>query len=113
MRGNCVSFNAAKYATEVSILREEFKSRFQDFRNHKTSIQIFELPFELHVQAVPEKFQIKLIYLQSREEMKSKFLNASVLKLFKLHLPKNDFPQLSRHSIHVGALFGSTYYNSQ
>jgi hypothetical protein len=31
-RAKSVLFNAAKYATEVGVLREEFKSRFQEFK---------------------------------------------------------------------------------
>jgi hypothetical protein len=56
-------------------LREEFKSRSQGFRKHETSFWIFASPFEVDVEAVPKKFQMELIELQSRGEMKSKFLN--------------------------------------
>jgi hypothetical protein len=66
-RAKSVSFNAAKNATEVGVLREEFKSRFQDFRKHETSFRIFASPFEVDVEAVPKKFQTELIQLQSRE----------------------------------------------
>jgi hypothetical protein len=77
-RAKSVSFNAAKYATEVGVLREEFKSRFQDYGKHKTSFRIFASPFEVNVEAVPVKFQMELIELQSREEIKSEFLNVSL-----------------------------------
>jgi hypothetical protein len=50
--------NAAKCATEVGVLREEFKYRLQDFRKHETSFRIFASLFEVDVEAVPEKFQI-------------------------------------------------------
>jgi hypothetical protein len=73
-RPKSVSFSAPKYATEVGTLREEFKSRFQDFTKHKTSFRIFASPFEVDVEAVPEKFQMRLIDCQSREEMKPKFV---------------------------------------
>jgi hypothetical protein len=56
-RAKSVSFNAAKCAIEVGVLREEFKSRFPDFRKHETSFQIFASPFELDVETVPKKFQ--------------------------------------------------------
>jgi hypothetical protein len=68
-------------------LREEFKSRFQDFRKYETSFLIFASPFEVDVEAEPEKFQMELIELQSREEMKSKFPNVSLLEFYKLHPP--------------------------
>jgi hypothetical protein len=89
-RAESVSFNAAKYATEVGVLKEEFKSRFQDFRKHETSFRMFTSLFKVYVEAVPEKFQMELIELQSREEIKSKFLNVSLLELFKLYLPENN-----------------------
>jgi hypothetical protein len=69
-RAKSVSSNAAKYANEVGVLREEFKSTFQDFRKQKTSFRIFTSPFEADVEAVPEKFQMEPIELQSREEIK-------------------------------------------
>jgi hypothetical protein len=94
-------------------LREEFISKFQDFRKHETSFRIFASPFEVYVEAVPEKFQTELIDLQSREEMKSKFLNVSLLEFYRLYLPKNNFPQLYRHAVCVIALFGSTYVCEQ
>jgi hypothetical protein len=58
---------------------------------------------------VPEKSQMELINLQSREEIKQKFMNVSLLKFCKLCLPKNNFPQLYRHDIRVSALFLNTY----
>jgi hypothetical protein len=69
-KAKSVSFNAAKYVTEVGGLREEFKSRFQDFKKHKTSFRMSASPFEVYAEAVPEKFQMELIELQSREEIK-------------------------------------------
>jgi hypothetical protein len=36
--------------------------------------------------------------IKSTEETKSKFLNASLLALYKLSLPQNNFPQLYRHA---------------
>jgi hypothetical protein len=112
-RATSVSFNAAKFVTEVGVLREEFKSRFQDFRKHETSFRIFASPFEVDVEAVPEKFQIELTELQSREEMKSEFLNVSLLEFYKLYLPEYNFPQLCRHATCVSALLGSTYVCEQ
>jgi hypothetical protein len=53
-------------------LREEFRSRFQDFRKHETPFRIFASPYEADVQAVPEKFQMELIELQSREKKRHK-----------------------------------------
>jgi hypothetical protein len=69
-KAKSVSFNAAKYATEVGVLTEEFKSRFQDFRKHETSFRMLASLFEVDVEAAPEKFQMELIEMQSREEIK-------------------------------------------
>jgi hypothetical protein len=108
-RVKSVSFNVAKYAAEVGGLREEFKSRFQVLKKYETPFQIFASPFEVYVEAVPEKFQMELIELQNREEIKSKYLKESLLEFYNLYLPENNFPQLYRHAIYVSALFGSTY----
>jgi hypothetical protein len=94
-------------------LREEFKTRFQDFRKHETSFRIFASLFEVDVEVVPEKFQMELIELQSREEIKSKFLTVFLLEFYKLYLLENNFPQLYRHAICISALFGSTYVCEQ
>jgi hypothetical protein len=112
-RAKSVSFSGAKYATEVGVLRREFRSGFQDFKKHETSFQIFVSPFVVDVEAVPEKFQMELTDLQSREEMKSKFLNVSLLKFYKLYLSKINFPKLYRHAIRVSALFARTYVCEQ
>jgi hypothetical protein len=59
---------------------------------------------------VPEKFQMKVIELQRRNEIKiSEFLQ----EFYKLYLPGNNFPQLYRHAICVSALFGSTHVCEQ
>jgi hypothetical protein len=57
------------HATE-GVLKEEFRSRFQDFRKHETSFRIFASPYEADAEAVPKKFQMELTELQSREEIK-------------------------------------------
>jgi hypothetical protein len=75
-------------------LREEFKSRFQDFRKHETSFRIFASSFEVDAEAVPEKFQMELTELQSREKIRSKCDSASLLEFYKLYIPENNFLQL-------------------
>jgi hypothetical protein len=77
-KAKSICFNAEKYANEVGVLREELKSRFQDFRKHETSFRIFASPFEVDVEAAPEKFQIELINMESREEIESKHLNVRI-----------------------------------
>jgi hypothetical protein len=57
-RDKSAFLNAEKYATEFGVLREELKSRVQDFKKHETPFRIFASPFEVYVEAVPEKFQI-------------------------------------------------------
>jgi hypothetical protein len=52
------------------------------------SFQIFASPFEIDVEAVPKKFNKELMELRSREEMKSEFLNVSLLEFYKLYLPE-------------------------
>jgi hypothetical protein len=95
-------------------LREDLKSRLQDFRKHETYFRIFASPFEVDVEAVSEKFQTDLIVeLQSRKEMKSKFLNVFLLKFYKRYLPKNNLPQLCRQVIRVSTLFLSSYVRDQ
>jgi hypothetical protein len=52
-RDKCVSLNATKRATEAGVLREMFRSRFQDFRSHERCPRIFASSFEVDIQVVP------------------------------------------------------------
>jgi hypothetical protein len=79
-RAKSVSFNAEQCATEFCVLRREFKKR-------GTSFRIFASPFEVHAEAVLEHFQAELINLQSREEIKSKFMNVGIYSEILQTLP--------------------------
>jgi hypothetical protein len=85
------------------------KSRFQDFRKHEICLCIFASPFEADVEALPERFQMELLNMQRSEEIKSDFMNASCLKVYKLYFPQNNCPKLFKHAFALISLFGSTY----
>ena len=44
-------------------LRTEFLSRFSDIRSRENDIRLFSTPFDVQVDAAPEKYQMKLIDL--------------------------------------------------
>jgi hypothetical protein len=72
---------------------------------HETSFRIFSSPFEVNAEAVPENFQMELINLQSREEIKSKFMNIPLLEFCKLYFPENNFPELYRYDMWKGIIW--------
>ena len=54
-------------------LRTEFSSRFSDICSGENDIRLLSTRFDIQVNAVTEKYQMKLIELQCSNEIKSKF----------------------------------------
>ena len=77
-------------------LRAEFLSRLSDIRSREIDIRMFSTPFDIQVDAEPEKYQMKLIELQCSNKIKSKFHceNESLLDFYKKYLESTTIPQL-------------------
>ena len=86
-------------------LRTEFSSRFSDIPSPENGIRLFSTPFDVQVDATPEKYQMKLIELQCSNKIKSKFhFELDCLTFMKNILNPNDIPTLlnmSKNDIHL------------
>ena len=61
------------FVSMIRYLRTEFSSRFSDICSGENDIRLLSTPFDIQVNAVTEKYQMKLIELQCSKEIKSKF----------------------------------------
>lgn len=102
-----------RYASFLSILIEEFESRFQDFRENHALFSIFATPFSVDINTIPAIFQMECSELQSDIQLREKFNSVSLLDFYKLYLPKDKYPSLHNQAVFMTSLFGSTYICEQ
>ena len=87
----------------VSVLRHlktEFSSRFSGIRSLENGIRLFSTPFDIQVDAAPEKYQMKLIELQSSNKIKSKFHfdHVSLLDFYEKYLESKRYLNSVKHA---------------
>ena len=89
----------------VQKLRDEFTSRFPEFRRHEIKVNLFAHPFDLAVEDSPDDCQMELI-----ADIDTKRGNSEnrLVDFYKLYVC-GQFPNLSRHASKMISLFGSTY----
>ena len=78
-------------------LRTEFSFCFSDICSGENDIRLLSTPFDIQVNAVTEKYQMKLIELQCSNEIKSKFQceHVSLFDFYKKYLESKLLSQLS------------------
>jgi len=103
---NC---NFAEYAKVIEQLEEQFSDRFEDLEKISVEPDIFSSPFHVQIGNVPAKYQLELIDLQSKRQLKDKFESATILQNFYLGFPQQDFPNLHCLAAQCLSMFGSTY----
>ena len=57
--------NSEKYADSLFDLIQEFKNRFQDFRENNQYFVVFMTPFSVNINMLPSNFQVECTELQS------------------------------------------------
>ena len=89
----------------------KFSFRFSDIRSREIDIRVFSTPFDIQVDAAPEKYQIKLIELQCSNKTKSKFHceHESLLDFYKKYLEFRRYPNFVKFAKKMASIFGSTY----
>ena len=65
--------STALFVSAKRPFRTDFLSRFGDMRSRENDIRLFSTPFDIQVNVVPEKYQMKLIELKCGNELKLRF----------------------------------------
>lgn len=99
--------NCSEFADALTLLKNNFGDRFQQFRSQELILKLFSSPFTTDVETVHEEYQMELLELQGNEELKQNFLNYSLQDFYK-SLPTH-FPKLRQLAKKKLCLFGSTY----
>ena len=96
-------------------LRSEFLSRFRDICSREIDIGVFGTPFDIQVDAAPEKYQMTLIELQCSNEIKLKFhcKHESLLGFYKKYLESKRYSNFVKHVKKMASIFGTTYVCEQ
>ena len=102
-----------EFGQQLQKLLDEFLSRFQDFKSHELSFEIFSGPFHTDVDKAPTALQMELIELQERADLKAKFMEERNIGDFYRKSLTAQFPNLRKFIAKKMALFGSTYVCEQ
>ena len=62
--------NSEKYAASLFDLIQEFKNRFQDFRENNQYFATFATPFSVYINMLPANFKIECVELQADIKLK-------------------------------------------
>nr|CAI5857681.1 unnamed protein product [Callosobruchus analis] len=103
---------AKKFAAIVSMLKEEFDSRFLLSGEDKILFKFAENPFSVDANEMPTALQLELIDLQCSDLHKEKHRDGNLLEFYKC-LDKNKFPNIIDTAQQILCLFGSTYICEQ
>ena len=103
--------SCAQYALECSSLLERFNARFQDINSKQVELDIFSIPFNVTPASAPS--ELKLIKLQSDDMLKVMYLNKPLHEFYRVHVSKEEFPNLRASALKWSSLFGSTYLCKQ
>ena len=96
------------FVSTIRHLKTEFSSRLSDICSRENDIKLFSTLFDIQVDVVPERYQMKLIELQCSNEIKSEFsvsmyhcltfirniLNPNVIPTW-LNIPQKCHPSLA------------------
>ncbi|XP_025406820.1 general transcription factor II-I repeat domain-containing protein 2B-like, partial [Sipha flava] len=96
----------------LTYLKEQFQTRFRDFKSAEDRIRIFENPFALKIETLPTEFQLEVIELISNNNFKDYFKEASLQQFYAM-LPDESFPNLKKHAREIISIFSSTYLCEQ
>ena len=105
--------SCAQYALECSSLLERFNAGFQDIKSKQVELDIFSIPFNVTPASAPSELQLELIKLQSDDTLKAMYLNKPLLEFYRVHVSKEEFPNLRASALKWSSVFGSTYLCEQ
>ncbi|CAI6350141.1 unnamed protein product [Macrosiphum euphorbiae] len=108
-----VSENKLKeFSQALKKLHTEFQTRFQDFKNIQSSLDVFSMPFNVDPENVSAELQLEIIEMQCSTHLKQLFLNSTKLDFYRA-LPKAEFPKIIAHAQKIMTMFASSYVCEQ
>lgn len=102
--------NVDLYSKKLKALKEEFESRFCDFRARAKDIALTTTPFDVNLDDSPEQVQMELAELQADDSLKSRFNSIDIVEFYR---KLEGYPILKEHARKILSLFGSTYLCEQ
>lgn len=101
-----------EYSQIIANLRDEFGSRFKDFRSSKNDITLFAQPFSVQAATAPEELQMQLIEFLCDSWLNQKFDKVPLNEFYKF-VSSEKYPGIRKHAQKMLSLFGSTYICEQ
>ncbi|UYV79854.1 hypothetical protein LAZ67_18000920 [Cordylochernes scorpioides] len=96
-----------KYAKKNLSLRNEFETRFSDFKSLEGKFTLFSSIFSINIESVPNHMQMEVIDIKCDSDLKAKFIEVSVSEFYK-YLPAR-FENTRKLAYEIMSMFGSTY----
>ncbi|CAK1580873.1 unnamed protein product [Parnassius mnemosyne] len=101
-----------EFSQALKNLHTEFETRFQDFKNIQSSLDVFSKPFHVDPENISAELQLEIIEIQCNTHLKQLFLNSTKLG-FHRTLPKAEFPKMIAHVQKIRMMFASSYVCEQ
>ncbi|UYV75177.1 hypothetical protein LAZ67_12002754 [Cordylochernes scorpioides] len=96
-----------KYAGKILGLRNEFETRFSDFKSLEGKFTLFSSIFSINIESVANHTQMEVIDIQCDSDLKAKFIEVGVSEFYK-YLPAR-FENTRKLAYEIKSMFGSTY----
>ncbi|UYV70371.1 hypothetical protein LAZ67_7002744 [Cordylochernes scorpioides] len=96
-----------KYAEKILSLRNEFETRFSDFKSLEGKFTLFSSIFSINIESVPNHMQMEVIDIQCDSDLKAKFIEVGVSEFYK-YLPAR-FENTRKLAYEIMSMFGSIY----
>ncbi|UYV76789.1 hypothetical protein LAZ67_14002019 [Cordylochernes scorpioides] len=96
-----------KYAEKMLSLRNEFETRFSDFKSLEGKFTLFSSIFSINIESVPNHMQMEVKDIQCDSDLKAKFIEVGVSEFHK-YLPAR-FENSRKLAYEIMSMFGSTY----
>ena len=91
------------FSQALKKLHAEFETRFQDFKNIQSSLDVFSMPFNVEPKNVSQELQLEIIEMQCSTHLKQSFLNSTKLDFYRA-LPKAEFRKMIAHAQKIMAM---------
>ena len=78
--------DSTTYVASVKKLRDEFTSRFKEFRQYEIREQLFAHPFDLAMEDCPHDCKMELIELQADMDTKMGYSENSLIEFHRVYL---------------------------